>query len=175
MLSFSVIDRFQLARHSSGICGGGSAPNFSGSHEGLAQNEQSLCQSAQEFAALRNLRAPRACPERSRGVPALDLPSPPIIASLLRCIDPSSPRWTPVVFQRKTPSIPFLFMPLRKSFLPNEGGTPPSTLFSRFHHARNSHDLYLSSGLVLCPRQSRRSIGHTQRTESHRPLQSSHP
>ena len=34
-------------------------------------------------------------------------------------------RWSPVVFQRKMPFIPFLFMPLRGSFLHDEGGYTP--------------------------------------------------
>jgi hypothetical protein len=38
---------------------------------------------------------------------------------------PLHPRWSPVVFQRKTPSISFFFMPLRDSSLPNDRASTP--------------------------------------------------
>jgi len=43
---------------------------------------------------------------------------------------PLSFRWRLVVAQREMLPIPFPFRPLRRSFLHNEGGTPPSTDFS---------------------------------------------
>jgi hypothetical protein len=43
---------------------------------------------------------------------------------------PLSPRWSPVVLQRKMPSIPFPFLLLRGSFFPNDRGTPTPTVFS---------------------------------------------
>jgi len=39
-------------------------------------------------------------------------------------IAPLRPRWSPVVLQRKMPSISFFFMPLRDSFFHNDRGTP---------------------------------------------------
>ena len=45
---------------------------------------------------------------------------------------PLCSRRSSVVKQRKTPSISFLFKPLRDSFLHNEGGTPPPPLSNQF-------------------------------------------
>jgi len=57
--------------------------------------------------------------------------SPLSYGSVPRCLcghphAPLSLRWNPVVFRRKTPSIPFLFMPLSVFFLHNEGGYTPT-------------------------------------------------
>src|ERR1700739_4224178 len=43
-------------------------------------------------------------------------------------IAPLGPRWSPVVFQRKMPSISFRLMLLPDFFLPNEGGYTPTLL-----------------------------------------------
>src|SRR5579863_2085453 len=51
-------------------------------------------------------------------------------SSFLPFITPLRPRWSPVVFQRKTPSISLPFIPLRHSSSHNEGGYPPPITFS---------------------------------------------
>jgi hypothetical protein len=50
-------------------------------------------------------------------------------------IAPLRPRWSPVVFQRKTPSISFLFLPLRDSFFHNDRGTPTPSVFLPSRHS----------------------------------------
>jgi hypothetical protein len=58
----------------------------------------------------------------------------PLQPVVVRLELPSSPRWSPVVFQRKMPSIPFLFILLLDSSRPNEGGTPPPLVRRGFRH-----------------------------------------
>jgi hypothetical protein len=53
----------------------------------------------------------------------------------LSFIPPLRPRWSPVVLQRKTPSISFPFTSLRNSFLHNEGGTPTPSVFLSSRHS----------------------------------------
>jgi len=68
------------------------------------------------YARRKNL-APSA-PNRQPSTRALDS------SRSLPFIAPLRARWSPVVFQRKTPSISFFFMPLRDSVPHNEGCTP---------------------------------------------------
>jgi hypothetical protein len=72
---------------------------------------------------------------------------------------PSSLRWSPVVFQRKSPSISFFFMPLRGLLLLIEGGyTPPPLIASSLlpiasHHSSVTSFCLLLPFLLLSPPQ----------------------
>jgi len=67
---------------------------------------------------------PLACRSRRTCGGRSSRPKPSVIHS--GAVDtPLWSRWSPVVFSRKTPSISFLFMPLRDTFPNNEGAHTP--------------------------------------------------
>jgi hypothetical protein len=72
-------------------------------------------------------------------------------------IAPLRLRWSPVVFQRKVPSISFPFLPLRRFFLHNDRGTPTphrfpalSAAFQTSLNSFNSFTLIFLRTLLHC-------------------------